>query len=135
MVDRLLEIATQVLIDEKIIDSKTAAEDVPIFKQGSLGEDEAYPDTFLTFWENPEAEQTAYDNGTATVVWSFDVNGYSTSPNKLYSLMNALRAAYKADGWQTPDRGHDVASDEITHTGRGIGVTYLTTFNPIKEDN
>ena len=135
MVDRLIQIATQVLIDEKIIDSKTAAEDVPIFKQGSLGEDEAYPDTFLTFWENPEAEQTAYDNGTATVVWSFDVNGYSTSPNKLYSLMNALRAAYKADGWQTPDRGHDVASDEITHTGRGISVTYLKTFNPIKEDN
>ena len=135
MVDRLIEIATQVLIDEKIIDSKTAAEDVPIFKQGSLGEDEAYPDTFLTFWENPEAEQTAYDNGTATVVWSFDVNGYSTSPNKLYSLMNALRAAYKADGWQTPDRGHDVASDEITHTGRGLSVTNLTTFNHIKEDN
>lgn len=134
MVDRLLEIATQVLIAENIIEATTPAKDIPIFKQGSLGEDDTYPDTFLTFWENPEAEQSAYDNDTATVVWSFDVNAYSKSPNTVYSLTNALRAAYKADGWQTPDRGHDVASDEITHTGRGISVTYLTTYNPIKED-
>lgn len=135
MVDQLILIMTQALIDEKIIDSKTAAVDVPIFKQGSLGEDQAYPDTFLTFWNNSEAEQSAYDNDTATVVWSFDVNAYSTSPNTVYSLADTLRALLKAAGWQTPDRGHDVASDEITHTGRGISVTYLTTYNPIKEDN
>lgn len=134
MEDQLITILTAALLEEKVIDDKTPAEEIPVFRQGSLGEDDAYPDTFLTFWGSGEVEQSAYDNNTATIVWRFDVNAYSTSVSMTYSLADTCRRLCKASGWQTPDRGHDVASDEITHTGRGITVTHITTENPIKEE-
>lgn len=128
MEDKLIEIMTAVLLETGIITAATPAEAIPIFRQGSLGEDDKYPDTFLTFWGSAESELTAYSNETATVVWRFDVNVYSTSAATVYSLAGSLRAALKAAGWQTPDRGHDVGSDEITHVGRGISVTYIETL-------
>ena len=128
MEDELMAILTAVLLEAGIITADTPAAEIPIFRQGSLGEADIYPDTFLTFWAGTEYETTAYSNTTATVVWPFDVNAYSTSPATVYSLTAAARDAFKAAGWQTPDRGHDVASDEITHTGRGIRITYLKTL-------
>lgn len=130
MEDQLIEIITASLLAEGIITASTPADEIPIFRQGSLGEAEVYPETFCTFWGSSEAEATAYDNDTATVVWNYQANAYSTSPATVYSLTNTMRARFKANGWQTPDRGHDVASDEKTHTGRGINVTYLKTYTP-----
>ena len=100
----------------------------PVIRQGSLAPDAAYPETFFTFWNRSEEEQSAYDNETALVVHEFDVNVYSTDPATVYSLLGQARDALKAAGWQTPDRGHDIASDEITHTGRGLTCTYIETL-------
>ena len=99
--------------------------EVPVIRQGSLAPSEKYPDTFFTFWCNSEAEQSAYDDHTVSVVYDFDVNVYSTSPSKVYDLLTEARKLFKRNGWQTPDRGHDIYSDEITHTGRGMEVTFL----------
>ena len=130
MEEQLIAIMAQTLLEAGIITASTPAVEIPIFRQGSLGETDVYPDTFMTFWNNNETGMTAYDNDTATVVWSFDANAYSTDPATVYSLTADLRRKLKAAGWQTPDRGHDVGSDEQTHTGRGISVTYLTTYTP-----
>ena len=128
MEDKLIEIMTAVLLEAGLISASTPAEEIPIFRQGSLGEEEDYPPTFLTFWNSAETELTAYNNDTGTVVWRFDVNAYSTSASTVYSLTSSLRNALKKAGWQTPDRGHDVGSDEITHVGRGISVTFIETL-------
>lgn len=98
---------------------------IPVLRQGSLSEDEAYPDTFFTFWENPEYEHSAYDNVTMNVEYEFDVNVYSTEPSTTYQLLRDARKLLKSNGFSFSDRGHDVVSDEITHTGRGITVLYL----------
>lgn len=98
---------------------------LPVIRQGSLAPEEAYPDTFFTFWNDSEAEQSAYNNDTASVVYTFQVNVYSNNPGTTYSLLAEARQLLKANGWETPDRGHDIASDEITHTGRGMTVTIL----------
>ena len=102
---------------------------LPVIRQGSLAPDEAYPDTFFTFWNTGEVEQSAYNNETASVVYTFQVNVYSTDPGTTYSQLTAARQLFKANGWETPDRGHDIASDEITHTGRGMTVTFLKFEN------
>lgn len=105
----------------------------PIIRQGSLAPEAEYPDTFFTFWNNSDTEQSAYDNETLLAVESFDVNVYAIDPETLYRLLKQARAACKAAGWQTPDRGHDVASDVPTHRGRGFSVTYITT-NTMKQE-
>lgn len=97
----------------------------PVMRQGSLPADQAYPDTFFTFWNSTEDGQSFYDNDTASVVYDFDVNVYSTSPDTAYSLLTESRKLLKGNGWIIATRGFDVPSDEITHVGRGMIVQYL----------
>ena len=97
----------------------------PVIRQGSLAEDAPYPPTFFTFWNNTTYEGGAYDNATASEIFDFDVNVYADDPATVYSLLNEARTLLKSNGYQIPDRGHDLASDVDTHTGRGINVTYL----------
>ena len=101
----------------------------PVVRQGSLAPDEAYPDTFFTFWNSNEEEHSAYDNDTANTDWTFQVNVYSCDPEKVYSLQREARKLLKDSGWVITTRGYDVPSDEITHTGRGMVVMYLQTEN------
>ena len=100
---------------------------VPVIRQGSLAPDQAYPDTFFTFWNNDESEHSAYDNETANVDYDFDVNIYSTNPDTAYSLLKQARELLKQNGWIIATRGYDISSDEITHVGRGMEVLYLNT--------
>ena len=97
----------------------------PVIRQGSLPEDQAYPDTFFTFWNSTEEGQSFYDNSTASAVYDFDVNVYSTNPVLAYDLLGQARAKLKQNGWIPSTRGFDVASDEVSHIGRGMFVQYL----------
>lgn len=101
----------------------------PVIRQGSLAPDETYPDTFFTFWNNDETEHSAYDNDTMNVDYDFDVNVYSTNPDTAYQLLSQARKLLKENGWIIATRGYDVASDEITHIGRGMEILYLKTEN------
>lgn len=101
----------------------------PVFRQGSLTEDEPYPETFFTFWNNIESENQAFDNITTEVLYDYDVNVYSTDPDRVYSLLKEARTLLRKNGFRTPDRGHDIGSDEPTHTGRGMNVTILNNEN------
>lgn len=96
-----------------------------VYRQGSLGKDEEYPATFLTFWENDENDENFYSNAPARTTYNFDVNVYSNNPALTYSLLSRARELLKQHGWIITTRGYDVASDEITHIGRGMNVTFL----------
>lgn len=99
----------------------------PVRRQGSLADDEKYPDTFFTFWNTSDTEHSAYDNDTQLVDYDFMVNVYSTSPNRVYDLLSRARTLLKSEGWIIAVRGYDAASDESTHTGRGCEVQYINT--------
>lgn len=96
-----------------------------VIRQGSLTDDDDYPDTFITFWNNDEHEHSAYDNDTSNVLFDYDVNVYSSDPNTTYNLLNDARNLLKDNGFKPVSRGYDVASDVNTHTGRGMNVVIL----------
>ena len=97
----------------------------PVIRQGSLSEEEAYLDSFFTFWNNDSPDHAHYDNTEYGTTWDFDVNFYSTDPAKTYSILSVARKSLKEKGWIIPGKGYDVASDEITHTGRGMRAYFL----------
>lgn len=97
----------------------------PVIRQGSLGQDEEYPDSFFTFWNNDSPDHAHYDNAEYGTEWDFDVNFYSIDPEKTYQVLADARIKLKQNKWIIPGKGYDVASDEVTHTGRGMRIFYL----------
>ena len=97
----------------------------PVMRQGSLAPDEHYPDNFFTFWNNDTPDHSHYDNVEYGTAWDFDVNFYSVDPEKTYSVLAEARKKLKQEKWIVPGKGYDVASDEVTHTGRGMRVYFL----------
>lgn len=100
----------------------------PVIRQGSLAPDEPYPATFFTFWNNNEDGEAFYDNKEASATYDYYVNVYSTDPSKTYTLLESARTLLRENGWVTVRRGFDIASDEQSHTGRGMEVELLS-FN------
>lgn len=94
----------------------------PILLQGSLGEDEAYPTSFFTFWNNDTSGSEFYDNEEHSYVWDFDLNFYSIDPDLVNAKLIVAKQLLRAQGFIVTGKGYDVPSDEPTHTGRGIHV-------------
>lgn len=97
----------------------------PVYRQGSLSDTDAYPDSFFTFWNNDSPDHSHYDNTDYGTEWDFDVNFYSNNPDLTHSVLLEARTLLKENGWVIPEKGHDVMSDEPTHTGRGITALFL----------
>ena len=97
----------------------------PVYRQGSLSENEPYPATFFTFWNTAEDGVSFYDNEDFLISHNFEVNVYSNDPSTTYTLLDTARALLKTNGWTITQRGYDVESDEMTHTGRGMTCLYL----------
>lgn len=98
---------------------------VPVYRQGSMSVDESYPKTFITFWNNGSPDHAHYNNSEYGTAWSYNVYVYSSDPAEVYNLLSQIRAALKGAGWIVPSKGQDVTSDEATHTGRMIEISYL----------
>lgn len=97
----------------------------PVYRQGSMSDDEAYPPTLITFWNNDSPDHAHYDNSEYGSAWDYTVFVYSSDPTLVYSVLMDIRTALKNADWIVPSKGFDVASDEPTHTGRAIEVFYL----------
>ena len=83
----------------------------PVIRQGSMDPEEEYPEHFFTFWNNESTDRSHYDNQCVSKVYDFDVNVYSVDPEKTYTIISG--------------DGYDVASDEKTHTGRGVNALFM----------
>lgn len=97
----------------------------PVYRQGSLTQEQGYPDAFFTFWNNNSPDHAHYDNHNYGTEWDFDVFFYSVDPKQTYTVLGNARVALKQAGWIVPSQGYDVQTDEATHTGRAIEVLYL----------
>lgn len=97
----------------------------PVYRQGSLSNDATYPDSFFTFWNNQSPDHAFYDNTEYGTEWDFEVNFYSNDPDLTYSKLLEAKTLLKQNGWVVPGKGHDVMSDEPSHSGRGISALFL----------
>lgn len=100
----------------------------PVYRQGSLTADDVYPATFFTFWNNAVDDGGHYDDAAVNYIWNFDVNVYSTEPELVNTLLLAAKTKLINNGFIIGGAGYDVASDEITHTGRGINALIIETL-------
>ena len=101
----------------------------PVYRQGSMTEDEEYPATFLTFWNFETPEDKHHDNQATRAVWGYWVYCYSDDYPTMINTLEAARQLLMKAGWISTDgRGQDVRSDVDTHTGRMITVHYVERY-------
>ena len=96
----------------------------PVKRQGSLLPDEPYPNHFFTFWNDSADGSSYYSNTETAIIWQYSLNFYSSDPNMVTTKLLEAKSLLKAKGWIVNGAGYDVASDEPTHTGRGITILY-----------
>lgn len=97
--------------------------------QGSLGEGEAYPEAFFTFWNDGTPDGAHYDNDAINFDHEFTVYFYATDPELVAGMMARVREAFRAAGWIVQGKGYDVPTDVTTHTGRAIDLIYIEKNN------
>lgn len=100
----------------------------PVFLQGSLNADEAYPDSFFTFWNFSAPEGAFYDNDANRCVWGFWVYFYSTDPMLVDTVTEHARMLLKQNGWVPKGRPVDARVDRDTHTGHMFVVQGIENY-------
>ena len=91
--------------------------DFPVMLQGSLGEENEYPDSFITFWCDDTEDNQHFDNDAHATYWTFSVIFYSNNPILVNTVPSVIRALLKGAGFIPQGKGNDIPSDEPTHTG------------------
>lgn len=112
-----------VSVKDKLI-STLATLTYPVMLQGSIAKDEAYPSSFFTFWNNNTEDLNHYENLPIAYEWDFDVNFYSNDPDLVETVLISAKTALQGAGFIIDGKGHDLPTDVITHTGRGMTVKY-----------
>lgn len=96
----------------------------PVFLQGSMNEDATYPESFFTFYNLEVDGEAFYDDEEQCYLWIFDVNFYSSDASLVNTKLLEAIALLKQNGFIATGKGHDVGSDEPSHTGRGMTIKY-----------
>lgn len=110
-------------MDDLII-STLEALGYPVKLQGSILSDEPYPDHFFTYWNDSTDGTSYYSNNEGAILWAYSLNFYSTDTVLVSTKLLEAKALLKSAGFIVSGAGYDVASDEPTHTGRGISLLY-----------
>lgn len=102
--------------------------DVPIYRQGSLAENEEYPDaTFCTYWMRADDLEDWYDNKPRKREISCDINIYSNDYDTMSQKIQKIRDDCIENDIVTSSI-HDLASDDANYTGQGITVTVFCSI-------
>ncbi len=108
-----------------LINTLDEAFHLPIYLQGSMSDDDTYPDSFFTFWNNDTDDSAFYNNTETQTIWDFDLNFYSNDPGTVNTILLQAKTLLKGVGFIPDGSGYDVVSDEPTHSGRGINLLFI----------
>ena len=97
----------------------------PVILQGSLSDENPFPPSFFTFFNNDTADDNFFDNNETETIWDFDLNFYSDDPALVNSVLVTAKPLLKAAGFIVDGKGYDVLSNNPTHTGRAINIQYI----------
>lgn len=89
----------------------------PVFLQGSINDENSYPDSFFTFWNFETPEAAFYDDNANRAIWGFWIYFYSTDPLAVEQQPEAARQLLKQNGWILQGKATDISVDVPTHTG------------------
>ena len=111
-------------MEDKLTSILEEAFGYPVFLQGSMADEAEYPNHFFTYWNDSADGSSFYSNTEGVIVWQYSLNFYSNDLSLVSGTLLRAKDELKKNGWIVSGAGYGVASDEPTHTGRGISLLY-----------
>ena len=96
-----------------------------VYLQGTFPENEAYPESFITFFTLASDDAAHYDNEPVATAWEYQVIFYTSNPRLIPTVPSDIYSRLRAAGFIPRGRGRDIPSDEPTHTGWAMEFYYL----------
>lgn len=96
-----------------------------VFLQGTIADDEPYPESFITFFTTNSSDYGFYDGEPSGTEWAYTIIFYTSNPELMSSVPKTLYSTLKSAGFIPQGKGRDVPSDEPTHTGWANEYLYL----------
>ena len=97
----------------------------PVILQGSMADNEPYPESFITFQTMASTEQDFFDGLPHGIQWRYAVIFYTSNPALMSTVPEQIYTALRSAGFIPQGRGYDIPSDEQTHTGFANEYYYL----------
>lgn len=101
----------------------------PAYLQGSMLQDDKYPESFFTFWNFNTEEIRHYNNNSTFTLYGFWVYFYSVNPALVESVTKEAIKKIKNNGFLIATSGVDIKSGIETHTGKMIEINYTEEIN------
>lgn len=101
----------------------------PVFLQGSLNPDEAYPESFFTFWVFEAPESAHYNNNPNSCDWGFWIYFYSSDPKLVETVPLQAKASLRTNGFVFEGKPVDAETDVETHTGVQMTCYFKEVYN------
>lgn len=89
----------------------------PVILQGTMAEDEPYPESFITFQTLGSSDQDFFDGNPFGTQWRFYVVFYSSNPELITTMAKRIYTDLRSAGFVPQGKGHDILSDEPGWTG------------------
>lgn len=96
-----------------------------VILQGSLAENEPYPESFITFTTISSPETVHLDDNPHGTQWQYSVIFYTSNPALMSTVPIQIYNAMRGAGFVPQGKGFDIPSDEPTHTGWANEYYYL----------
>lgn len=97
---------------------------VEVYEQGSVTDEESYPENFFTYWNDDTEDEDHYDNRPHSCIWYFTINFYSINPLICTTMILKAKKLLEENGWTVDGKGKDVYSGLKSHSGRSIEAIY-----------
>lgn len=88
-----------------------------VYLQGTLNEESAFPQKFITFFVSTTDDLEFYDNALVATAWNFSVIFYSNNPAEVNTIPAQIYAALKQAGFIPQGKGRDIISNAPGYTG------------------
>lgn len=101
----------------------------PVFLQGSLNGAEDYPESFFTFWNFSNDDESFYSNSAGRSVEGYWVYFYSTDPELTLEMSERAREALNGSpDWVVQGKPFTVNVDVAAYTGAMFTVYYIDKY-------
>jgi hypothetical protein len=100
-----------------------------VYLQGTLNENDAYPQKFITFFVSTTSNLEFLDDSLIATQWDFSVMFYSNNPVEVNKIPAKIAAALKQAGFIQQGKGYDIVADRPPFTGWAMDFIIRETEN------